>query len=361
MSFKFPPIAKHASASHQHKQAPENETKPPLEVVTWDGSPFEQNKQVSEKHEEDEFIPKPDKFIDFNKRQEKKKEESEPFWDDGNRSLGPKLPPKGRKKIGKLDQLPWTLIAAVFSAVVVGLGLGVVMYQLVVGNSSATPQGEQEVPATAAVVAGAEAISFPTMHVDIVQGAAFSDKKIGEEVAAQLREGGIPAVLTTGSESQFLFVGLASDQSKAQALSELIQEKGQDVYVKTYRVDGGEPDAEGVVAAEWFTKAYAVFMSLNNVASTQLVNESQNTLSEEQLNDLASKVDELTQGRDLAFSSIGDEAKPYALAVSDGLSKAESLISEYNENGGADKLWEVQQALLDSLISYEKTINSIRQ
>ncbi|WP_054706836.1 hypothetical protein [Bacillus sp. JCM 19041] len=329
-------------------------------MVTWDGSPFEQNKQVSEKHQEDEFIPKPDKLIDFNKRQEKKKEGNEPFWDDGNRSMGPKLPPKGRKKLGKLDQMPWTLIAAVLSAIIVGLGLGVVMYQLVVGNSSATSQVEQEVPATA-VVAGAEASSFPTMHVDIVQGAAFSDKKTGEEVAAQTREGGIPAVLTTGDESQFLFVGLASDQTKAQALSELIHEKGQDVYVKTYTVDGGTPDAEGVVAAEWFTKAYAVFTSLNDVASTQLINGSQNTISEQQLDDLASKLDELTQGRDLAFSSIGDDAKPHALAMSDELSRAESLISEYNESGEAGKLWEVQQALLDSLIFYEQTIKSIRQ
>lgn len=355
MSFTFP------KNNNSLKPTPKPKQEETIEIQTWDKEPFqEKNKEGITDESSDQFIPKPDKVIDFTKKFGEKKSGQEPFWDDGNRSTSPKLPPKGRKNKYKIQALPWTVIAAVFSAIVVGLGLGVVMYQLIIQDPTtvAGSSSEAVLPATAALQ---ETVAFPTIHMDVIQGAAFSEKEKGEQVVLETQQLGLPAVLTNGEETQYMFMGIANDQSKAQELSQLINEKGQDVYVKTYTVDGGETSMGGEVAATWFSSAHATMVHLSEITSAQLINGGTTTLNQEQMETVITSLDQLKDARDGAFADIGDDAMPFSLSMSDELHLAGQKLVEYNQNKDSTYLWDAQQALLQSLVMYEQTVKTIRQ
>ncbi|GAF13372.1 stage II sporulation protein B [Bacillus sp. JCM 19046] len=354
MSFTFP------KTDNKPKPAPKPKQEEKIEIQTWDKEPFHAGKEERiNDNSADQFIPKPDKLIDFTKKFGQKKSGREPFWDDGNRSLSPKLPPHGRKNKFRIQALPWAVVAAVFSAIVVGLGLGVVMYQMIIQDHAT--QGLSAEPAIPATAAMQDTVAFPTIHMDVIQGAAFSEKEKGEQVVLETQQQGLPAVLTTGEETQYMFMGIANDQSKAQALGQLINDRGQEVYVKTYTVDGGETSIEGESAANWFSSAHATLVHLSEITSAQLINEGTTTLNQEQMETVTTSLDQLKEARDRAFSQIGDTAMPFALSMSDELHLAGQKLVEYNQNKDATYLWESQQALLQALVMYEQTVYAIRK
>ncbi|WP_263707572.1 hypothetical protein [Shouchella tritolerans] len=357
MSFRFdhneplPPKKTPAKTSEQ-------EENPPLEVLTWDGTPFQKPEEeaIKESSGEDEFLPKPDKVIDLNRKREERGQE-ERFWDDGNRSKSPKLPPKKRKRPinWTAKAFPWNIVAAVVSAIVVGVGLGAVLYQFVIASPA-----QDQTPQAVSVTASGQ-VAFPTMQVDVVQGAAFDEPGQEEQVIQSTKAKGLPATLIGQEEPYFMFVGVAGDRSRAEELGALVSKAGQDVYVKTYTVEGGVPEAGGEAAAAWFTDAYSLYSALADLSSSQLLAADDSPLNQGQLQQLNTAVAELRSNRDGAFDELGEEAKPFALAMSDALSEATVNLESYQEKAEEPLLWATQQALLQALSDYENAIAAIKQ
>lgn len=158
-----------------------------------------------------------------------------------------------------------------------------------------------------------------------------------------------------------MFVGVAGDRSRAEELGTLVSNAGQEVYVKTYTVEGGVPEAGGEAAAAWFTDAYSLYSALADLSSSQLLAADNSPLNEEQLQQLNTAVAELRSNRDGAFSELGEEAKPFALAMSDALSEATANLESYQEKAEEPLLWATQQALLQALSDYENAIAAIKQ
>lgn len=123
----------------------------------------------------------------------------------------------------------------------------------------------------------------------------------------------------------------------------------------------GVPEAGGEAAAAWFTDAYSLYSALADLSSSQLLAADNSPLNEEQLQQLNTAVAELRSNRDGAFSELGEEAKPFALAMSDALSEATANLESYQEKAEEPLLWATQQALLQALSDYENAIAAIKQ
>ncbi|WP_099301390.1 hypothetical protein [Bacillus sp. Marseille-P3800] len=347
MNFKFS-----QSNKKSNRPAPDNESHNPIEVCSWDEPTDEE--QLSNQ-QDDDFEPKRDKVIDFTDKLKTKKTGNEPFWDDGDRSRAPKLPPKNRKNKIQLN-LPWPIIGAVMSAVIVGLGLGVVVFQFFINDD--TGYSEAALPAQATVYTD---VSFPSLHVDVVQGAAFTDIDTAQQVVDETKDKGFPAVLIPGAESQYMFLGVANDQTKGTKLSDYFGDNGQETYVKTYTVEGGEVTVGGEDAATWYTNANAVYHFLSSVSSELMVANESGSINEDNLSQLNQSVEQLRNSRDVAFSQMNELAKENSLRYADTLFTAASALNDYQASNNHEALEHVQQGLLELIVEYEEVLTSINE
>ncbi|WZX99490.1 hypothetical protein NSQ26_09130 [Bacillus sp. FSL W7-1360] len=347
------------------------ETAPAVpKILTWDAAPFANERSSGEQaSEDDDFIPEPsmtthdDKVIDFTQKQEEKREGEAPFWDDGNRVNPPKLPPKGRKRVIKdvIGVVPWNLVTAIVSAIVVGLGLGFVVYKMVVTESIGTAsEGGENLDA--ALAAAVEA-GLPTWHVDVVQGAAFDTVEQGQPVVDKVKQGGLPATLFSKSgESSFLFVGVAPDKAGARSLSAMIEEKGQDTYVKTYTIEGGRSNTLDTEAITWFLQAHGLYKELLQETSRRLVDEEGASV---QADDVIKKMEgtlkDLTAARDRSLSKLPEKASEQALNMHNGLVKGLHAFASFESGQEKQAMWQAQQSLLDALYAYASMVEVLAE
>ncbi|MBG9784009.1 hypothetical protein [Shouchella lehensis] len=348
MNFKFPQSMKKNS-----RPAPKSEDSEPIEVISWDRSLFQKNHSTPQ--DNDDSHPEEDKVVDFTEKVNVKKSGNEPFWDDGDRSKGPKLPPKNRKNKIQLS-IPWPIVGAVMSAIVVGLGLGIVVFQFFLNDDTA--YSEAAIPAQATVYTD---VAFPSLHVDVVQGAAFTDMETAEKVVSEIKEKGLPAVLIPGEETQYMFLGVANDQARGTELSVHYGEQGQETYVKTYTVEGGEVSVGGEDAASWYTSANAIYQFLNNVSSQFIVANERGSISEENIAQLNQSVEQLRDSRDRAFSQMNEQARERSLQYADTLFSAVKALNTYHESNENDALYQIQQQLLQMIVQYEDVLTIINE
>ncbi|WP_059103917.1 hypothetical protein [Shouchella shacheensis] len=375
MSFRFDPEPKPSSTNQaaegttptneeKSKPAEQEVKKEELELITWDkellvtdyNESEPEDKETEEKTEqkpntalppeadeeemeEHDFLPRPDQSRD------QEKSPKEPFL---SRVPDVKAKQKTRKFQALYEQVPWNVVTAVLSALVVGVGLAFAFYTLFVGANEAA---EEQVTENEALTASSVEAAFPTLNVDIVQGGAFETVESGQEIADSVQEAGLPAVLTSGEEPFYLFVGIGNDHSQAQAISERIEAEGQDTYVKTYQVEGGTPEEGGEATAAWFVQAVDYFRGLTAVAANQ-ASGNDAVISEAQKEEVRANGESLREQREGAFAELSEEAKDAALTMSDALAQAASLI-EQEDN---ELVWEVQQHLLDAVMAYEQAM-----
>lgn len=242
------------------------------------------------------------------------------------------------------------------SAIVVGLGLGIVVFQFFLNDDTA--YGEAVIPAQATVYTD---VSFPSLHVDVVQGAAFTDMETAEKVVLETKEKGLPAVLIPGEETQYMFLGVANDQARGTELSEHYGEQGQETYVKTYTVEGGEVSVGGEDAANWYTSANAVYQFLNNVSSQFIVANERGSISKENIAQLNQSVEHLRDSRDRAFSQMNEQAREKSLQYADTLFSAVKELNTYHESNENDALYHIQQQLLQLIVQYEEVVTFINE
>ena len=310
--------------------------------------------------EDESMIPQPDNVIDFGKLQEERKRNGQPYWDDGNRERSPKLPFKRKKKPFsgvKKPRFPMMLIAALFSAVVVGLSLGFMVLTVFTGNQAGVVDGGET--ATGAIPTfSAEGGKSPVLSVEVVQGGAFSDAKKGAEIVTRLQEQGLAATLTKTTDPLYMFIGVGGDRAQASKISALYEGYGQETYLKSYRVDGQTLSGQAEEVTGWFVNALARYKELLQLSVDGLGEGAM--ITPERIKQLDQSMNSLQKERDQAFTKLPEQTQPHALAMGDALVDAADELGQYLKSSDEQALWKTQQALLDALVHYEQVTQSLQ-
>ncbi|WP_088103708.1 hypothetical protein [Halalkalibacter urbisdiaboli] len=306
---------------------------------------------------EDTFIPQPDNVIQLGEVQEQRKKNGQPYWDDGIREKGPKLPFNRKKKPRSQKtkrSFPTMIFMIICSAVIVGVSFGFMVLTIFTGNNA--QQVEMGVQTASDVPTfGEGVVGMPVFTVDVVQGGAYSDQVKGEETVKRIQEKGFAAALTKGTEPVYLFIGLGGDRAQSSAISQLYEGHNQEMYLKTYRVENKLDEVDSEVT-DWFFEASGSFKDMVQLTVDGLTREGASLTSGqvEQMNEQLA----LLQGkRDGAFEKLPDQVQPHALEMGDALVQAGKALEKYVKTEDKQQLWSAQNELLHALISYEQVIN----
>ncbi|MGO4888573.1 hypothetical protein ACJ2A9_12490 [Anaerobacillus sp. MEB173] len=313
-------------------------------------------------NEEDELLslPEPEKktskIIDFGKRLHERKKNDQPFWDDGNREQGPKLPLKRKKKrrttIGlSLKSLPMSMIIAVVSAVIIGISFGFMVLTVFTSDRiepTTAPSMETNEPLGTPVITEGE-VTIPALTVDIVQGGAFSTADKGEVGVANLQRSGYAAVISKANEPVLLFIGVGNNREEAAAVADLYKENGQEVYLKSLTIPTVQMPATETSSATFLAEGGELFHELITLSVNSLNSSSP---TEKQLTAIEQKHVQWKEKQQQFVSDFSELSEP-ASAFASSLSSAVEQLKQPNSN---QQFWQVQQSLLDGLLIYQELI-----
>ncbi|WP_088033228.1 SPOR domain-containing protein [Evansella clarkii] len=308
-----------------------------------------------------------DKIIDFNKKQKEKQERSLPFWDDGKRDAGPRLPPFQRKKKNSsgvsfnLNFIFHSVFLAIAAAVITGGIFGFIMLNIFTGGDNPSdPAADGGLSVTTGTAAGAVvpagedgSRSVPPLNLYVIQGGAFSLKEKAEETASALRGGDFPAVITENTDPLYLFIGIGSSKEDAEKLSVIYNERGTETYIKSYDITGSTGIPE-----EWagfFEKGTSWMEKAATITAKDISGEA---LSNEEVTDML----QAGQAWEEEFQGLsGETDKPYFQEAGEWLKTGEPALRMYSSSVySSSSAWEVQEALIKTMIAYEKLILAVK-
>ncbi|MDT8859520.1 hypothetical protein N0O92_04685 [Alkalihalobacillus sp. MEB130] len=307
-----------------------------------------------------EIIPQPDNIIDFGKRQEERKRNDQPYWDDGFSEKSPKLPFKRKKKPSPYrnkPKFPVMLVVALFSAVVVGLSLGFMVLTVFTGNTGSIAETSETTGAIPTFSEPGEN-SLPVLTLEVVQGGAFGEQSTGLEIVEKIQEQGLAATLTQTTDPIYMFIGAGGDRAQATRIGSLYEGYGQDTYLKSYQVDGQAVTGQADEVTAWFTNAISHYKELLQLTVDGFGGGS--LLTAERIGQLDQATASLQADRDQAFVNMDQSVQDHALALGDNLVLAGKKLAAYVDSKEEDELWKSQQALLDALVNYELVVEALR-
>lgn len=327
------------------------------------------SQEITATKEEDDFQwllsetePKeaPPKVVDLGERRRDKNKLEGPFWDDGKSVASPKLPiiKRKKKRIFDFRKLPFGVIGVVLSAIIVGVSFGVMMLTIFTGDKGEITGGADVVQAPPPPVDTGAAVTsnshVPTLAVEVVQGGAFSLVGKGHETVQALREQGYAAALTNTTDPVYLFIGLGLNKEQATAIAEKYKANGQEIYLKPYAISTTST-VENDDQALFLQKSIELFEQLALLSANGFANDG-SLFTNETLSKLKNMYNELIV-IDNIFSE-NQEQESLSLAFQESLANAYQNMDDFVSSNDQAMLWQVQQDLLNGLISYEELIKT---
>ncbi|WP_368503654.1 hypothetical protein AB3N04_15940 [Alkalihalophilus sp. As8PL] len=310
-------------------------------------------------------IPQPDNVIDFNTVHTEREKRKMPFWDDGNRESGPKLPVNRKKKsttsfsfsmptLPSFSSFSFMPIAIILSAIIVGVSFGLVVLNVFTGGGESAGNAPQEATTGAIPTFQSTSSAMPSLAVEVIQGGAFSTVEKGKEMAEQFQASGLAAVLTDTTDPIYLFVGLGAERAEASSLAAVVEAQGQDTYLKTYQVSGAEVTNASEAAIEWYSDSLTTFYGMLKLTTDGLAKGG--GVSVEQVEHIKQQLGELQQKRESAIAEVPESAQPSTLLMGSELDGASKHIASYVDTQDTKELWKAQQSLLRVLVAYEQVV-----
>ncbi|MDQ0256509.1 stage II sporulation protein B [Evansella vedderi] len=318
-----------------------------------------------DKEEKDKEKDKSTNVVDLGKIREEKTDRSMPFWDDGKRDYGPRLPPFGRKKRRpikfNLEFLFNSLFLSIVAAIVVGSAFGLMLLNiftdnetpaLVNGSENGGVTTEQESP----VVGDNEALGHPIPIAEffVVQGGAFSTTEKGTETVNNFHSKGLPGVLTENTDPYFLFVGVGYTREDADKIASVYEELQQETYIKGF---GVAPEA-GEVSEEWAHFMERGIIWMEQAASVSAKELAGDSLSESEIEGML----EAGQQWKNAFRDVEPrgEGDPVYELGKQWVQTAEPAFQVFTSGAISSEIaWDAQSKVLESILIYENLVETI--
>ncbi|MDQ0208008.1 hypothetical protein [Alkalicoccobacillus murimartini] len=315
---------------------------------------------IKTKPEIDWVFPEPDHAVESVQPIEVQEEEKREihYWNEHDQQPVAIPIPTKKKKLPTLKttfNIPWMLVAAVASAVLIGVSLGVVMLTFSTGSKdqlAEQPAVEVGTTAMAPVVEEEQTTSF---ELYVIQGGAFSTKEAGTKSAETFKQDGHAAVIETGGESDYLYIGATGSKEQAIQVVELYEKAGYDAFVKKFAVDEVKSTDEHEAATEWFQQAGKHLAELAEASAASLAGTS---LEDEALIKLTNDLTQLESQREVDMAELSDEIKASAQTIMAKLAESNQLIAGITEENQEDA-WVAQQIVLDAVMTYKKSVGDL--
>ncbi|WP_062047917.1 hypothetical protein [Bacillus sp. JCM 19034] len=248
------------------------------------------------------------------------------------------------------------LVAALGSAIIVGVSLGLVILNMFTGqNGDVSYEAEQTTGAIPSFTEDKE--GMPNLSLEIVQGAAFTDLEQAEKSRDAIMDQGFAATLTSETEPIYMFIGVAGDRAQAAKINEIYEGYGQDTYLKSYGVEGQNVSGQAPELYEWFTNAISLYYDMVQLSIDGL--NGGTMITSERIDQIENAFDSLQDKRNQAFAPLEEDVQPIALTMGDQLMQAKDELKAYASDGNEENLWNGQQILLDTMITYEEFIHML--
>ncbi|MGM7682428.1 hypothetical protein ACSVDA_09765 [Cytobacillus sp. Hm23] len=247
-------------------------------------------------------------------------------------------------------------LVSILLAIVIGIGLGLLMLQLI-SDEQPKQALEENIPLEdSADFSGATNSNQPSSNtqigifeplvVQVVQGGAFSQESTGHEYQQQLTSNGIPSILIKSADNYSLFIGLSSTEASVDSLSQLFTDRGLETYNKQFVIEGGTITTSSDEEKNYIGQSRQMYESLIEASAILLSGKS---LNEEVWNSLEQNSLMMSQlDLNTSSTSIQQHAKELTTAV--------EQLKIFKQNGNRTSIMNSQQALLNILVLYDKMI-----
>lgn len=256
--------------------------------------------------------------------------------------------PNGKSKMF-LSILAAILTGTIFGLIVLTLFTNVNLFQMESKQlASSTPdessiQSEQVV----APVSKTESLAIPSLSLFVIQAGAFSTKESAEDIAQNIKAQSLPAVIIGDSEPLLLFVGIGQNKQTLTQVGEIFKSKGQEIYVKSYNVEGRSIQTSDVENIKYMQLGGELFEKLITLSAKGLVTKS---VTPEEL-------ENVKRTYETWIAQKPSNLEPSIVNFTNELTSVYEIISASpNQN----QLFESQEILLSSLLIYEQWISSIK-
>jgi stage II sporulation protein B len=264
----------------------------------------------------------------------KHKQKQKPMKGNNNRSFRPSI------------SIPPKLVAAIVSALVIGVGFGLVLLMLFTDDRlsdqpskpvEAPPSRNESSPTTSTVTADL------SLTAGVVQGGVFSSQETSGTIASSFKDDGYAAVVEESADQFYILIGIAQSEAAADLIEESYIEDGYEAFAKEWTISSEEMtvpeqvDQKVLVAGKEILEAFLAYSSNNE--------------------DRKADLRESFQRWETASQSIQqwpEKSQPISHEYANLVSKAFERITQSDDN------WEIQQAILECFVGYEKVINHFK-
>ncbi len=255
------------------------------------------------------------------------------------------------------------LFISIILAVIVGLGLGAMILNLIsdvedipasVNNgqpslpvNSSGKENEEAEPGQATPTTSLE---LPPIKAAAVQLGKFTTKESANSVVEGAKGTGFPATAIEADGFYFVFIGIGLDKGKLSTIDKSYEEKvGDDPWPKEYIIEGGSFTNVNEKDANYVDGSHKLFMELLGISSSAFET---NSISEEQWSN-ATKVYDQVKGQDV--EGLSEPLKSYSIQ----LSSAFDHLKSFQQSKEQAVLWKSQQSLLDALYYFQQWKNGL--
>jgi stage II sporulation protein B len=249
-----------------------------------------------------------------------------------------------------------TLLLSIFLAVIVGLGLGAMILNLIseedhqqaIGTPTVVPAG----PGTnngegkeSSTNAGASALELAPINIAYAQEGVYTNKEAVDDLVKTIKQSGFPSAAVEIGDSYTVVVGIGTDKEIIKEIGKLYEAKsGKATYHKVIEVEGGSFSKANENDVNYIKDGQALFTQLSSLSSNSF---SAKSISDEQWTSI-SKLQEELKGK------ISDDMSDSLKSFSTSLTNAYEHLGSYKKSNDDATLLKSQQELLNAFQFYQQ-------
>ncbi|MCD1258201.1 SPOR domain-containing protein [Paenibacillus athensensis] len=328
---------------------------------------------------------------------------------DEQEGRGPWFEPETGVRYARSGRTPWVRIAtSIAGAVVTGVAFGFFVLSLFSGgdqpsgDSGAVKQAAVQTSAAtdgsgatagnaaggaAAVGTGAAAGSDGAGKADVAGAAAgagaggpavpaqiaaqsyaflqngvFSTLASAQAAQTELKRKGLASALEQ-SDKLTVFVGFAQSRDDALALSQQLQDKQLEVYIKSVdipaaaqiRWSGSKPEAVGALVGD----AGKLVQTISGLTVVHLAESSPTSIDDASMQAIRAAHQALTKQAAAAGEGMSEDVKPFVQQMTTAASSAVQSMEEYKKNPSAAMLWQAQSSMMQLILAEKALMKQI--
>jgi stage II sporulation protein B len=302
---------------------------------------------------------------------------------------GPRPEPPLRTRYSKSTGPHWFRIAtSIAGAVITGVAFGYFVLSMFSNNSGDVSEQASKTPQTAvtkniqgntataaptqgtdnksapvaANTANAAAVSIAGKSYSFVQSGVFSTQQSADAAQADLKKKGLGSAIEQ-SDKITVFAGFAPSRDDALAISQLLKEKKQEVYIKNVDIPavtsikwtGSKPE----ILASYISQGDKLIRLAAGLTTVHLVETKLTALDESSLQAIKTA----HQGITALAASVGEgasaDSKSFVQKMATSLNSTVQSMEEYKKNPSSAMLWQAQSSMMQYIIAQKALLTAI--